>query len=354
MPNLTSVAELLDIEQQLGSSRSMKMPRIVLYQYPGSPWGAKVAFYLALRGIAYSECHQPMTWPRPDLEPLGIRYRRIPIMAIGRDIYYDSSLIFDKLEVLYAENRMGATKPSEQALEKLTERWVETCVLPSVFSLLPTELPFVKDEKFLQDRMTLWGEDMSAKAISSGRSRSLVEMQGHFAFLERLLQDGRTWLQDTPEPSLTDIHAVFLIDWLSKMPGALPNNFFPTDVYPRTWAWLGKFQSTLAECQGRTGAPILLAGPDAAKQILASDFGEPQGMTSATTGEEEDPTGLKRGQLVAVYRNDDIISRTKHRDIGRLMSLTPHEIVVAIGAGTRSEVRVHCPRWQFAIEGVEE
>lgn len=138
------------------------------------------------------------------------------------------------------------------------------------------------------------------------------------------------------------------------MPGALPNNFFPTDVYPRTWAWLGKFQSTLAECQGRTGAPILLAGPDAAKQILASDFGEPQGMTSATTGEEEDPTGLKRGQLVAVYRNDDIISRTKHRDIGRLMSLTPHEIVVAIGAGTRSEVRVHCPRWQFAIEGVEE
>lgn len=209
MPNLTSVAELLDIEQQLGSSRSMKMPRIVLYQYPGSPWGAKVAFYLALRGIAYSECHQPMTWPRPDLEPLGIRYRRIPIMAIGRDIYYDSSLIFDKLEVLYAENRMGATKPSEQALEKLTERWVETCVLPSVFSLLPTELPFVKDEKFLQDRMTLWGEDMSAKAISSGRSRSLVEMQGHFAFLERLLQDGRTWLQDTPEPSLTDIHGTY-------------------------------------------------------------------------------------------------------------------------------------------------
>lgn len=41
----------------------------------------------------------PMTLPRPDLaDQLGVKYRRIPVLAIGNDVYCDSSLIASVLE----------------------------------------------------------------------------------------------------------------------------------------------------------------------------------------------------------------------------------------------------------------
>ena len=40
-----------------------------------------------------------MTLPRPDLaDRLGVKYRRIPVLAIGKDVYCDSSLIATVLE----------------------------------------------------------------------------------------------------------------------------------------------------------------------------------------------------------------------------------------------------------------
>ena len=38
-----------------------------------------------------------MVLPRPDLEALGITYRRIPILAVGKDVYCDSALIIDTI-----------------------------------------------------------------------------------------------------------------------------------------------------------------------------------------------------------------------------------------------------------------
>ena len=41
----------------------------------------------------------PMTLPRPDLaDRLGVTYRLIPVLAIGKDVYCDSSLIASVLE----------------------------------------------------------------------------------------------------------------------------------------------------------------------------------------------------------------------------------------------------------------
>jgi glutathione S-transferase len=106
---------------------------IVLFHYPLSPWGAKVAAYLVLRGIQYTECHQPLQWPRPDLtDHFNIQYRRIPVLAIGRDFYYDTSLIFEKLEALFPETKyLMPEVPAEQALTKLLDYSDEnsaTCV----------------------------------------------------------------------------------------------------------------------------------------------------------------------------------------------------------------------------------
>ena len=58
-------------------------PQILLFHYPFSPWSQKITSYLAFRAIPYTECHQPVTMPRPDLARLGVKYRRIPLVAIG-------------------------------------------------------------------------------------------------------------------------------------------------------------------------------------------------------------------------------------------------------------------------------
>lgn len=68
----------------------------------------------------------PTTKPRPDLQALGINYRKISILAIGTDaigtdaietdIYIDTSFVIPKLESLYPENLLGSKKPFEQGL----------------------------------------------------------------------------------------------------------------------------------------------------------------------------------------------------------------------------------------------
>ena len=60
-----------------------------------SPYGQKTKLLLTAAGVNFQRCDQPLVLPRKDLEALGITYRRIPVFAIGKDVYCDSSLIFD-------------------------------------------------------------------------------------------------------------------------------------------------------------------------------------------------------------------------------------------------------------------
>lgn len=64
---------------------------------------------------------QPPMLPRPDLKALGITYRRIPLMSIGKDVLVDTRIILSKLEELFPEGILSATSPDGKALEKLLE-----------------------------------------------------------------------------------------------------------------------------------------------------------------------------------------------------------------------------------------
>lgn len=76
--------------------------------------------------------------PRPDLNALGVQYRRIPILTIGKDIYCDSRLILQKLEERFSEGRLGLEDPDGRALEKLLEKWTtDGGVFARVAQLIP-------------------------------------------------------------------------------------------------------------------------------------------------------------------------------------------------------------------------
>src|SRR5436305_1257605 len=98
---------------------------LILYFYTFSPYARKITAYLALRGISYTECQQPFTMPRPDLAAIGVKYGRIPVLPIGRDIYCDTALMLDKLEQLYPGSRMGGKTGTDKALTKLLQKWTD-------------------------------------------------------------------------------------------------------------------------------------------------------------------------------------------------------------------------------------
>ena len=126
---------------------------IVHFHYEFSPYGRRIAWYLALRGIDYAQCLQPVYLPREDLNALGVKYRRIPVLSIGRDVYCDTRLILQKLEERFSDGALGASQPDQKAIEKLLEIWcVDGGVFDRAAQSFPTELPIMKDQKFIKDR----------------------------------------------------------------------------------------------------------------------------------------------------------------------------------------------------------
>ena len=182
----------------------------ILFLWAFSPWASKVVAYLALRKITHARCEQPITQPRPDLEALGVKYRRIPLLGIGRDIYCDTLLILETLEKLYPPSsqnpQISATNPSDKALEKLFEKWTDMVVFKPAAAAIPTDMDLMKDEKFQKDREELWGRSWGKEAQDALRPKGLADLRADFDLLEELLGDGRQWLLGNEGPKLADIH----------------------------------------------------------------------------------------------------------------------------------------------------
>ena len=83
-----------------------------------SPYAQKTKLLLEAAGVSYQRCDQPIVLPRKDLEELGITYRRIPVLAIGKDVYCDSSLIFD-----IVLDKMAKKQVPTSLADKAWEAW---------------------------------------------------------------------------------------------------------------------------------------------------------------------------------------------------------------------------------------
>ena len=179
---------------------------IVLFHYPFSPFAKRVIWYLTLRGIEYTQCIQPPYLPREDINALGVKYRRIPIMSIGRDVFCDTRLILQKLEEKFP-GTLGASQPDQRAVQKLLENWtIDGGVFVRMAQVIPPEMPLLKDPKFTKDREEYSGRSWAQNDVKSLRPEALTHVRDAFAFLESgFLADGREWILKTTSPALADI-----------------------------------------------------------------------------------------------------------------------------------------------------
>ncbi|MCJ1401350.1 hypothetical protein MMC11_004562 [Xylographa trunciseda] len=319
---------------------------IVLFHYSYSPYARRVTWYLALRGIEYAQCLQPPTLPREDLNALGLRYRRIPVMSIGRDIYCDTRLILEKLEARFPDGALGATEPDQRAVEKLLEKW---CIDGGVFNrasqLIPPETPLLNDPKFKKDREDLSGRSWDKKNITDMRPEAISHIRDAFVFLETgFLADNREWILKTEKPSLADIEAIWPFHWLTGLKGALPPSFISSKQFPKVFAWIDRFNKAIATAKASAPKPKTLKGADAVSFVIHAEFSEPDGQVV------EDPLGLEKGQDVEVWPID---SGFKNHDRGVLSALSSREVVIVSPTKVdEKEVKIHHPRTNFRIRQV--
>ncbi|RDL37606.1 uncharacterized protein BP5553_05039 [Venustampulla echinocandica] len=324
-----------------------KQQEVILYHYSYSPFAKRVVWYLNLRAIPYTQCAQPPVMPRPDVSAIGTNYRRIPIMSIGRDIYNDTRLIIQKLETFYPASPTHPPLSSNPAQEKLLEGWViDGGLFARGSQLLPTDLPLLKDEKFKKDREQMSGRSWNQEDLERARPESLVYMREQFKFVEeQILADGRDWVLGSGKgPGLADIEAVWVFYWLVDLPGALPANLISAQQFPKTFAWIKRFDAAVKAAAKKEGKPKTIKGPEALDIVSRSEFAEAEALVDSS-----DPTGLKKGQEIRVWPTDSGFS---HKDSGKLVGLDGKEIVIEKKNKSGKTVRVHAPRHGFRSDSI--
>ncbi|KJZ73904.1 hypothetical protein HIM_06797 [Hirsutella minnesotensis 3608] len=290
--------------------------------------------------------------PRPDVARLGIAYRRIPIMAIGRDVYLDTRLQLRKLEELPGPKpKLGSERGDDQVVERLLSiAATDGGVFRTAAALLPPTLPLLKDPAFQRDRADLMGAPFDPEALSHGRPEALRELLGVFELLETtLLADGRNWLLKTDGPGLADLEAVWPLHWMTigMPPGHLPQDHFSPATFPKVYAWIRRFDAAVSEASAKLGKPKTLKGGEAARLVAQAPWHEAERpvdaadfVAAAVQG------GIRKGDAVAVRPTDTGTSRT---DTGALVSLDKDEVVFETSVEGGGSVRVHAPRHGFRV-----
>ena len=283
--------------------------------------------------------------PRPDINALGIKYRRIPLLAHGRNVYCDTRLILRRLETLFpSHHRLGASVPEQKGIERLLSSFtIDGCIFALAARLIPPSAPLLNDPKFLKDRAEFTGRNWSVEGQQKRRPEALVQIRQAFELLETtLLADGRDWILKTDSPSLADIEAVWPFHWLNAVPDAIPDSTPSAKTFPRVFSWIERFDSAVKAARDKTGKAMELKGPAAIRHITDAAF-----METELVVNEDDETGLRRDEMVEVYPLD---SGFAHKDRGRLVKLTKDEVAIAVTAENGREIRVHSPRWGFRVQ----
>ena len=130
----------------------------------------------------------------------------------------------------------------------------------------------------------------------------------------------------------------FFFHWLAMVPDALPEDFSIANEHSNARQYLQRYFARAASAREQASQVTVLGGAEALKLIRESDFIEPESSVA------DEHTRFLKGQKVAIFRTDDI---SGHKDIGVLLSLSAQESIIAVGKD--GELRLHCPRLNFAI-----
>lgn len=289
--------------------------------------------------------------PRPVLDRLGIHYRRIPILAVGRDIYCDSRCIIDHLERLYtAVPRLGADEtrdPHQKGIERILENWAfDGGLFMRTAQLIPKDATLALSQAWLDDRAELIGRKFDAESLSKTLPDALAHARLHLQIVEEnLLADGRPFFAGD-KPGIADVHVGWIFDWMMRPKERMGMRHAYPDVmneskYPRTIAWVERMEEAFQAARKKQGAPERLTEDEAVRMIEEAGFWEPAELEV----DVQDPSGLRRGDETDLIALDSAPQTgMARRDVGKLAGLTVSVAVIETQTRNGGEVRIHYQR----------
>jgi len=241
-----------------------------------SLYGQKTKLLLTAAGVQFQRVEQPMVLPRPDLEALGITYRRIPLLAVGKDVYCDSALIIDTIVETLGKIPSG---PHDNAYHA----WGEN-TFQEALGLVP---PQALSPEFVKDRETIF-PILKRSDLKSLRPSTLAGFQA------RLRQVENDFLSNSNGPfiggdklSVADVHVVFSIRWVLNDLGVSNEVGCSKQDFPKVWKMIESLPAA---------KPEVLSAEQAQKTIKESSYSA-QGPVEV---QKDDPLGIAKGTQVSV------------------------------------------------------
>lgn len=279
---------------------------------------------------------------------LGIPYRRIPVLAIGNDMYCDSNMIAVALERRFPATegygtlfppRTGMNKVDKGIMKALSVFFIDNTLFHEATDHIPYE-QLTPD--FIVDRSSFRGHYIDVPAIAARREEVKSTLSSCLHLLEEQLIDGRDWLLDTEGPSLADNAAYFVFYWMRDSMRSLDDLWDP-DTFPKSLEWISRMKDLLESLQKENAAPFRsITGQEAAEIIKSS---QPEDIDIiGFDSVEANRLNVAKGASVAVMPRDYGQVPTS----GKLLALSREEVVIETG-NANITIRCHFPRLNFSV-----
>lgn len=159
------------------------MSELILHHYAMSPFAEKIRAMLGYADLTWSSVMVPEMPPRKTLEPLVGKYRKIPVMQIGADMFCDTRAITSEIARLCGKPELALENCSAeiQAFVRHTDLQVFlACVLSAPGGTLLRKLwkgsSLLNVLRFLRDRINM-GRTATVKAAGPKRAKVIVREQ---------------------------------------------------------------------------------------------------------------------------------------------------------------------------------
>lgn len=269
--------------------------------------------------------------PRPLLrDNFHLTYRKIPVLAIGRELYCDTSIISEALEHFFPPSE-GYPSLYPQAEDGRSYRplirgfasyWTDRPLFRVACGLMPAS---IWRSAFGTDRAQLIGHKLDPDKLEKKLPENLTKLDHQLSMFEELFVDNEgPWIFSTSTPSLADVSLYYELLWgheistgknsYSLTMGDAANSqeagdevIFNAQRYPGLCAWYYRVQRYFSELPSteddRSDDVIAVLqqmreAPALGKRSLLLP------TPRSTIPELDEKVGLKEGALVSVVPDD--------------------------------------------------
>ncbi|KAF2487121.1 hypothetical protein BDY17DRAFT_319685 [Neohortaea acidophila] len=319
---------------------SSPKPEIITFDYQYAPNAQRARNLLNLTGLKYSICEQPFVQPRPIVQNLGITYRRVPVNAIGKDVYPDNRTFLDAILTIFADE-----KGVKELVRSKHDEGYEAFGYRMFWNLLEILPDTVYNETMVKDRADLY----SMLSKHDYREVRPAAIQAFKQFLDIIEHDfladvdsNGPWIAGA-KPGVADLQAAWIpkftletIDYANGASAGKEGEGITPEHYPRVFKWLKLFPNHVPENEATK-----VSGEEASERILKA----PYAAKDIGVDETGDSTGFKKGDKVQIATTDDTTPGNMAQ-YGTLVGLNRKEQVIQLDNG----LRLHFPRIGYSLK----